>query len=258
MLIGDCNPDSTFHWIYLRFMAVTAELSRHRVRLRSLHKDNPYLWDEILGEWTEAGISYMEGLRLNTSGLRKRRLYHGEWCAAEGVIYDCFDPDIHVIDGRTTFDKETGRWFLTSHKEGLIKSRFGVDALELTWFVAGMDWGYQNPGVFQVWGITRDGRCFLVEEVYHSEKNDDWWIEVAFRPMAEKYPIWRVFADPANASGISLANEKLTSSYDGCAQVEGADKEPGSVKAGLMLVHGMMAPESGITRGSAFLSSAST
>ncbi len=48
--------------------------------------DNPYV-DE----------SYKQRIRDSLSGLFYKRNYLGEWCLAEGAVFDFFDPKIHVV-----------------------------------------------------------------------------------------------------------------------------------------------------------------
>lgn len=45
--------------------------------------------------------------------------------------------------------------------------------------VAGVDWGYTNPGVLGIWGIDHDGRMYLVREYYRTQKLIGWWVERA-------------------------------------------------------------------------------
>jgi Phage terminase large subunit len=88
-LIMDCNPDAPHHWLKLRYEA------GHTTRFASSHQDNPILWDHKTLAWTMAGIAYMA--RLDTlTGTTRMRLRDGIWAAAEGAVYDAWDPDKHV------------------------------------------------------------------------------------------------------------------------------------------------------------------
>lgn len=134
MLIGDCNPAHSEHWI------------RKRPRLRlltSYHADNPFLFDEDgtpTPQWTLRTQPALEAL----TGVRRERLYHGRWVAAEGVVYEEFDHDRHVIP------------------------RFEIPA---DWRrIASIDFGYSNPFVWQLWAIDGDGRMFLDREIYRTRR----------------------------------------------------------------------------------------
>lgn len=80
-LIGDCNPDSPLHWLYVRALAGKTIL------LPTDHKDNPTLWSEELQDWTEKGRQYLAKLQ-NLSGAEYERLYLGNWVQATGLVYD--------------------------------------------------------------------------------------------------------------------------------------------------------------------------
>lgn len=42
--------------------------------------------------------SYKDDLKKTSSGLYLRRYYYGEWCLAEGAIFDFFDRKMHTVD----------------------------------------------------------------------------------------------------------------------------------------------------------------
>ena len=131
-LIGDCNPSHPTHWLLER--AKTGKL-KHLV---SRHEDNPRYYRPD-GTPTSEGIAYAQRLDALT-GVRRLRLKDNIWAAAEGVIYETFDPAIHVID---PFDVPA-HW----------------DRIEA------VDFGYTNPFVWQDWALDGDRRAYLVQEIY--------------------------------------------------------------------------------------------
>lgn len=135
-LIGDCNPGPPTHWLLER--ATKGKL----VHLVSQHEDNPryFLAD---GTPTKEGVDYIARLD-SLTGVRYLRLRKNIWAAAEGVIYDMFDPAIHVID---PFDVPAS-W-------------------ERIWSV---DFGYTNPFVWQDWALDGDRRAYLVREIYMTSR----------------------------------------------------------------------------------------
>jgi len=76
-LLGDCNPDSSEHWLRKRMDAGTTR------ELVSYHADNPSITDE-----------YIEGLRTLPEPLRSR-LYLGKWVQAEGAVLPDFSMERH-------------------------------------------------------------------------------------------------------------------------------------------------------------------
>lgn len=127
-LFGDCNPAGTRHWIRSR---------QSLTRLLSIHRDNPTLYDDQ-GCLTARGKVTMDTLN-NLSGVRRQRLLEGQWATAEGVVYDAFNANVHVVDR---------------------------SADEFVAFYMTCDEGYTNPAVILVIGEDADGRWHLFKEFY--------------------------------------------------------------------------------------------
>jgi len=90
-ILADCNPTYPSHWLKTR-------CDRGEVKLlESRHEDNPTLWDRAGGEWTSFGANYIRTLD-SLEGYLYRRLRLGEWCAAEGMYFTEYSPEVHVID----------------------------------------------------------------------------------------------------------------------------------------------------------------
>ena len=89
-ILGDTNPDAPTHWLRRR-----ADAGRC-VMLEIRHEDNPVMWDEARGGWTDVGRAYIAKLDALT-GARLDRLRYGRWVAAEGVVYDEWDRRKHLI-----------------------------------------------------------------------------------------------------------------------------------------------------------------
>lgn len=143
-IIGDCNPSHPQHWLLAR------RDEGKLTFLESRHEDNPVLYDHTTGLWTEQGLRTLAVLD-NLTGVRYLRLRKGIWAQAEGIVYDEYDPAVHDFT-------ELG---------------------EYKRYIASVDWGYTNPGVIQVWGLDGDDRMYLVREIYHTRRTDDWWSERA-------------------------------------------------------------------------------
>lgn len=137
-MIADANPNAPTHWLNQR--------ADHggMVRLLSRHRDNPRYWDEERHVWTPEGERYVQGTLARLGGVRRARLFEGRWAAAEGMVYDGYDPTIHLID---RFDVPA-EW-----------PRFRV-----------VDFGYTNPFVCQWWAQDPDGRLFRYRELYATQR----------------------------------------------------------------------------------------
>src|SRR5690606_15080766 len=84
-LFGTTNPDSPAHWLKAKFLDRIADLPDWRSWHFTLD-DNPSLSD-----------TYKAAIKAEFTGLWYRRFILGEWVAAEGAIYDMWDPLAHVI-----------------------------------------------------------------------------------------------------------------------------------------------------------------
>jgi len=110
-----------------------------------------------------------------------RRLRYGEWCAEEGAVFeDDWNAAHHLIDSIP----------VDSYGEPIIK-----------WCVAGVDWGFRDPGVIGVWGVDGDRRIYEQCEIYMSVKTIDWWLEQANYLMTD-YDIRLFLADPSEPGYI--------------------------------------------------------
>lgn len=81
---ANCNPDSPYHWFYQK--VIMADDIASKKRWSFLMDDNLSLSDE-----------YKLQLASQYSGVYKRRFIDGEWCVAEGLIYDSFNKAKHVV-----------------------------------------------------------------------------------------------------------------------------------------------------------------
>ena len=132
---GDCNPSFPQHFLA---PGNSGEITRYPMR----HQDNPEYWDREKGDWTEKGQRELAKLKRMT-GMRYRRGYLGEWCAAEGIVYENYDPDRHDIEcRRADFGAET-RWYLS------------------------IDYGFTHPTSVGLWGRTPQAHI-LFKEIYRT------------------------------------------------------------------------------------------
>ena len=132
-LLGDCNPSHPRHWIKQR-QGLTFYESRH--------EDNPSLFrdDGTITQQGERTLAVLERL----TGVRYLRLRKGLWAGAEGMVYDQYDPAIHLID----------RFEIPSDWR-----RFRV-----------IDFGYTNPFVCSWYVLDHDGRLYRYREIYRTQR----------------------------------------------------------------------------------------
>lgn len=132
------NPDAPTHFLNER---MNSGLTR---RLLSRHEDNPFLYDAIKQDWTEAGRRYIGELDTLT-GVRLARYRYGIWAASEGTVYeDAWDRKRNVI------------------------APFYIPA-EWPRYMA-VDFGYVNPFVAKWYAKDDDGRLYMYREIYHTKR----------------------------------------------------------------------------------------
>jgi PBSX family phage terminase large subunit len=191
-LYATTNPDGPAHWLRRDFSLRAAD-----VGLRQWHftlDDNPSL-----------DPAYVARLKRQYVGLWYRRFILGEWCLAEGAVYDMWDPARHVVKELPVIDR---------------------------WLSTGIDYGTTNPFAALILGLghpEQDGtrRLYLTHEwrwdskqrrraltdVEYSEKFRGWLGELPHphAPAAKGiWPEWTV-VDPSAASFVQqLHRDGLT------------------------------------------------
>jgi phage terminase, large subunit, PBSX family len=123
---GTANPDNPNHW-FKEF------LDDEKIKKNLWHftiDDNTFLDDE-----------YVENIKAEYSGHWYKRYILGEWCGAEGLIYDVFNPEINIVD---------------------------TPPIRYTRTFVAVDYGHANATVFLLFGEGTDGYLYLIDEYYHS------------------------------------------------------------------------------------------
>ncbi|EYB67032.1 hypothetical protein DEIPH_ctg052orf0028 [Deinococcus phoenicis] len=200
-LFGDCNPGPPSHWLKKRMDAGLT------LRILSRHEDNPRLFTSR-GELTPFGTSYLARLDKLT-GPRRDRLRNGKWAAAEGMVYDAWRDDLHLIDPFTV----PPEW-----------RRFVV-----------IDFGFTNPFVCQWWALDGDGRMYRYRELYRTRRTvRDHAAQIRALTGSEHIEAWvcdhdaedratleqelgirTIAADKAVSRGIQGVNDRLVPADDG-------------------------------------------
>jgi PBSX family phage terminase large subunit len=211
-LLATTNPAGPGHWLRRDFIGRAAE-----VGMRTWHftlDDNPFLSAEFVAR-----------LKRQYVGLFYKRYILGQWVAAEGVVFDMFDAERHVVD---------------------------VLPVMKRWPCCGIDVGTVNPTAAIVLGLGIDRRLYAVAEWYwdsrarqrqltdlqQSAKLREFFASVR-HPGSQLYGIRpeRIIVDPSAASFIrQLWADKAL--FDGGLSVMGADN---AVIDGIRLVSSLVA-----------------
>lgn len=79
------NPDSPFHWFYTDYI-MNNDITDKKV------------WQFLMDDNLSLDPDYVQSLKEMYTGVWYDRMILGKWVAAQGRIYDMFDPAHHMID----------------------------------------------------------------------------------------------------------------------------------------------------------------
>jgi PBSX family phage terminase large subunit len=210
------NPEGPNHWLKKQY------LDRARLHLRPdgtiAETHDPEALDLnrfsfVLDDNPTLPVDYVASLKRSHQGLFFRRYILGEWCLAEGVIYDAFDEAKHVVDLVPDINR---------------------------WMCVGLDYGTVNPFAALLIGVGSDSRLYVASEYRHDSRLarrqltdaqysvgvQQWLASHEHRGVKGVVPDW-IFVDPSAASFMT----QLWS--DGVPGVAKADND---VKDGLRSV----------------------
>lgn len=163
----NCNPENQQHWFYQEWILKARE--RRALHLHFSMEDNPSLSPEV-----------RERYKRSYSGTFYRRFVLGEWCAAQGLVYDFFDPASSPVDPPP--EHQFSAWRIS------------------------VDYGTVNPASFGLWGKFGQAWVRTREFYYDSKKSgrqktDEEYADDLLR-LAGNRKIERVIVDPSASSFI--------------------------------------------------------
>ena len=161
----NCNPEGPEHWLYKEWILKAGQ--KNLLHLHFTMEDNPGLDPAIRARYEAmyTGVFY-------------RRYVLGQWCMAEGLVYD-FQPEKHIARDIPT----GGRYYIS------------------------VDYGTLNPFSAGLWCVN-GGRAVRIREYYHSGREtgrmrtDEEYYK-ALEKLADGLPIECVVVDPSAASFIA-------------------------------------------------------
>ena len=165
----NCNPASPEHWFYREWILKARE--KRALHLHFTMDDNPGLSPKIRQRYERL-----------YSGVFYRRYVLGQWCAADGLVYE-FDPQVHTVKDLP----EYGRYFIS------------------------VDYGTQNPFSAGLWCVS-GGQAVRIREYYYSGRESgrlktDEEYYAALLELAGAYPVELVVVDPSASSFIATVRK---------------------------------------------------
>jgi len=223
------------------------------LRLLYRHEHNPRWFDQDERVWTPAGKEYVFLTLGSLRGVQRERLLKHRWVAEEGIILEEWDPNIHYGGGQL-FPPEADP---TENDCPLWRFRMpDGETYTFEWFGAGVDWGFVDPGVITVWGVTAAHEYVLIEEHCCSGKQIEYWATLADQLRA-KYGIRWFACDPSRPDFIEAFNKRFGGKFtrDGACHALSADntlrskpKAKGKDLVGVDLMREALMDESGVSR----------
>lgn len=173
----NCNPEGTTHYIKRRF--IDNHVKRGYIYSHFDMEDNLTLSAErrqfYEKQWT---------------GLFYRRFILGEWCLADGLVYQIFNPDKMVFDG-------------------------AIDYRDYAELIASYDYGIQNATAFLMMGYNvKAGTVDVIKGWSYSgrentvQKTDDELYEDLLAFVGDCDRVLEVYGDPSATSFHSLIRKK--------------------------------------------------
>ena len=167
----NCNPENPQHWFYREWILKAEE--RNALYLHFTMDDNPALSPAIRRRYER-----------QYTGTFYRRFVLGEWCAAQGLIYDFFQEGNYVRP---------------------------VPAGRMEQWRVSVDYGTSNPCSMGLWGL-RDGVWYRVAEYYYAarergvQKTDQEYV-AALKDLVGGRTVEQVAVDPSAASFITALRQ---------------------------------------------------
>ncbi len=161
----NCNPEGPEHWLYKEWIQKARQ--KNLLHLHFTMDDNPGL-DPAIKRRYEAMYT----------GAFYRRYVLGQWCMAEGLVYD-FQSDRHITQAMPT----GGRYYIS------------------------VDYGTRNPFSAGLWCVA-GGKAVRIREFFHSGRDSgrmltDEEYHKALVELAGGLPVELVVVDPSAASFIA-------------------------------------------------------
>ena len=168
----NCNPASPTHWFKKEWIDKASE--HNALYLKFTLRDNPSLTEDTLRRYETM-----------YSGVFHQRYILGDWVAAEGVVYDCFDKSTMCRD-------------------------IDVDGSDVVY--CSIDYGITNPFAALLW-VVRNGVAYCFREYRYDSKeeqrrltDEEHWANV--KAMFKGLWVDEVIVDPSASSLIELIRKE--------------------------------------------------
>ena len=183
--IADSNPESSNHWLYKERIKPFLENDEN---IKSIFD----YWHFTMNDNANLSKAFIENQKKLYKGAFEARKIKGLWIVAQGLVYDTFDEKKHTCTHSKILEK--------------IKNNDFFD------FFLGLDWGWRHPLSCGLYGVTRNGIYYKIDELYGSKINDEKVIKWILDKQSEYKKYFR-FINADNARPEQ--NQKLRNELQG-------------------------------------------
>jgi PBSX family phage terminase large subunit len=159
------NPSTPFHWLFKMFYLRKSE--------------GFFCINTTTSENTFLPTDYIDTLNATYKGINAKRYLDGLWLQDDGLVYNEFIQSKHLYSISTNNKKNFAR------------------------YIGGVDWGYINPSVFILIGVTKDESYYVIDEIYKTRTLTSDFISLIKEKIKEKH-LDAIYCDPSNPEGINL------------------------------------------------------
>ncbi|TNB92615.1 PBSX family phage terminase large subunit [Bacillus cereus] len=164
----NCNPAGPYHWFKLEW--IDNKEDKNLLHIHFTMNDNLSLSEKVKQRYYRM-----------YSGVFFQRFILGLWVLAEGIVYDMFNKEKHVVK---TVEREYEKYYVSC------------------------DYGTQNPMTYGLWGLC-DGIWYKTKEYHYDgrkssrQKTDDEYLD-DLKEFVGDISIRGIIVDPSAASFIAL------------------------------------------------------
>ena len=168
----DTNPENPMHTVKTDYIDKSGQrLENGQLNIQAFQftlYDNTFLNEE-----------YVKSIEASTpSGMFYDRDILGKWVAAEGVVYQDFNPEKHYI-------KESD-----------------IDKTKIIKYYCGVDWGYEHYGSIVLLAKDADNNIYLLKEYSAKHQEIDYWVGIA-KSIKKEYGNIYFYADSARPEHVA-------------------------------------------------------
>lgn len=178
-IICDTNPDNPEHWLKKDYIDNPSDMI---LSYQFTIFDNTFLDKRYLQSTIET----------TPEGMFTERNIYGNWVSGQGMVYASFDANKHYVDS--------------------------LDGVEFTRYIAGVDWGYGHYGAIVVFGVTKDEKYYMIEEVAEEGQEIDFWTAEA-KLLNEKYKRIIFYCDSARPEHVARFRREGIKAVNGRKEV---------------------------------------